>query len=55
MLAQRHVDPGVHRLAQQQGEAVDARVYVPLRDLAPEVVSTWMDEPTSKAGRHRAR
>jgi len=37
------------------GEAVDARVYVPLRDLAPEVVSTWMDEPTSKAGRHRAR
>jgi serine/threonine protein kinase len=36
------------------GEAVDARVYVPLRDLAPVVVSNWMDEPTSQAGRHRA-
>ncbi|WP_425394368.1 serine/threonine-protein kinase [Actinoplanes subtropicus] len=36
------------------GEAVDARVYVPLRDLAPVVVSHWMDEPTSQAGRHRA-
>jgi len=36
------------------GEAVDARVYVPLHDLAPVVVSNWIDEPTSKAGRHRA-
>ena len=37
------------------GEAVDARVYVPMRDLAPVVVSTWIDEPTSKSGgRHRA-
>jgi serine/threonine-protein kinase len=36
------------------GEAVDARVYVPLRDLAPAVVQHWADEPTAKAGRHRA-
>jgi serine/threonine protein kinase len=36
------------------GEAVDARVYVPMRDLAPIVVTDWIDEPTSKAGRHRA-
>ncbi|MCU7727359.1 serine/threonine protein kinase [Actinoplanes sp. KI2] len=37
------------------GEAVDARVYVPLRDLAPVVVSNWIDQPTSQAGgRHRA-
>ncbi|HEX5201583.1 MAG TPA: serine/threonine-protein kinase [Actinoplanes sp.] len=36
------------------GEAVDARVYVPMRDLAPIVVTDWADEPTSKAGRPRA-
>ena len=36
-------------------EAVDARVYVPMRDLAPVVPAVdWADQPTSQAGRHRA-
>ena len=36
-------------------EAVDARVYVPLCDLAPAVLpSRWIDQPTSPGGRHRA-
>jgi serine/threonine-protein kinase len=36
-------------------EAVDARVYVPMRDLAPVVPAVdWADQPTSRAGRHRA-
>ena len=35
-------------------EAVDARVYVPLRDLEPVAVpSRWIDQPTSPGGRHR--